>query len=138
MLERTLMDELTTPNAKVRLILFAHGSRDPRWKDPFEALLKSLQAECGEHMVALAYMEMTEPRLHQQVDIAVDDGIERLTLLPLFMAAGAHLRHDVPLQIQQIRQKHPNLAVELLPPVGEHHLVQHAIQEIAKLSLTAC
>jgi sirohydrochlorin ferrochelatase len=46
-----------------RLILFAHGSRDPRWRKPFEKLPSSVAAELGSKCVRLAYLEMFRPTL---------------------------------------------------------------------------
>lgn len=52
-----------------RLVIFAHGSADSRWRLPFEELIASL-AEChGAGKVRLACMEFAHPSLS---DIAKD------------------------------------------------------------------
>ena len=56
-----------------RLVLFAHGSPDPRWRAPFERLADEVAAEAGRERVRLAYMESAEPTLFEALrEIAVD------------------------------------------------------------------
>jgi sirohydrochlorin cobaltochelatase len=47
------------------LILIAHGSRDPRWQQPFEQLLQRLKQAKPGAAIELAYMEFAEPTLLQ-------------------------------------------------------------------------
>lgn len=113
------------------LILIAHGSKDPRWRSPFERLLKSLKALLGENGVHLSYMEFAEPSLMTAATQAVEAGAHRIKVLPLFMAGGSHVDQDIPPQVSAVRQVFPNVSVELLPPIGEHPRFVNLIQEIA-------
>ena len=45
------------------LILLAHGSRDPSWAQPFEALAAALKEKHPGRRIELAFMELTEPSL---------------------------------------------------------------------------
>jgi sirohydrochlorin cobaltochelatase len=113
-----------------QLILIAHGSRDPRWKAPFEDLIHQLQSELGPEAVQLAYLEMTEPALKDVAERAVVRGVTHLSLLPLFMAAGVHVATDIPHQAQELMDRHPDLHVEILPAVGENPKVINAMAQI--------
>ena len=103
----------------VRLLLFAHGSRDPRWRAPFESLERTLRGELGEGRVRLAYMEFVGPTLPDAAAEAVRDGVTTLRVLPLFLSAGAHVAIDIPAQTEEARRRHPTLTIEVLPPIGE-------------------
>jgi sirohydrochlorin cobaltochelatase len=116
---------------KTLLVLFAHGSRDPQWRAPFERFCQSLQAQHGTDAVTLAYMEMAEPTVQQVVAPAVAQGVTQVILLPLFMASGAHVAHDIPEQVAALKAQHPGLVVTVLPPVGEHPQVVAAMAHIA-------
>ena len=48
----------------------------------------------GEDNVSLAYMELTSPSLEDAVAMLGKD-IRNIAVLPLFLAVGRHLRHDV-------------------------------------------
>lgn len=101
------------------LILLAHGSSDPHWRAPFERFHTAL-AERLQTPLRLAYMELSEPSLESTVAELAAAGIARAEILPLFFAAGRHLRKDVPGQVAALADAHPGLALTLLPPVGEH------------------
>ncbi|WP_346796692.1 CbiX/SirB N-terminal domain-containing protein [Halomonas sp. Bachu 37] len=101
------------------LILLAHGSSDPQWREPFETFHRTLRQRLATP-VHLAYMELSEPSLESTVAGLADEGAAELEVLPLFFAAGRHLRKDVPAQIDALRHKHPHVSLTLLPPVGEH------------------
>ena len=111
------------------LILFAHGSSDPAWRAPFERLHQALAARL-QAPLRLAYMELSEPSLESTVASLTVQGVERAEILPLFFAAGRHLRHDVPAQVEALRNAHPDIALTLLPPVGEHPAFTEALASV--------
>lgn len=102
------------------LILIAHGSKDPRWRKPFERLERSLKSDLGVEKVFLSYMEFAEPTLLDAVSLAVQAGANEIKVLPLFMAGGSHVDQDIPPQVESAKKKFPTVAFELLPPIGEH------------------
>jgi sirohydrochlorin cobaltochelatase len=116
----------------VRLVLLAHGSRDPRWRAPFETFAASLTTDLGAHKVRLAYMEFVAPTLADMAAEAVRDGIRGLKVLPLFMAGGAHVDQDIPAQVAEVKARFPELELTVLTPIGEHPRMVAIMQEIAK------
>ena len=122
----TKLPEADNPSC---LILMAHGSRDPRWRGTFECLHEFVKGRYGEH-IQLAYMEFVGPTL---MDVATEchrAGVRRMTVLPLFMAGGAHVATDVPEQIQQVREAFPDVVIGALPPIGEDPRMFAVIQQI--------
>ena len=65
-----------------RLVIFAHGSPDIRWRLPFEELTASLTERHGADKVRLAYMEFVRPSLADVVREAARDGKLHLRVLP--------------------------------------------------------
>ena len=116
----------------VCLVLLAHGSKDPRWRAPFERLASELQQELGNRAVRLAYMEFTGPTLMDVAQECAGQMNLNLRLLPLFMAVGAHLAKDIPEQVAEIRGQFPQLTVEVLTPIGEDARLVALVGNIAK------
>jgi len=114
-----------------RLVILAHGSADPRWRLPFEELTASLTERHGADKVRLAYMEFVHPTLADIVREAARDGKAQLRVLPLFLAAGAHVGEDIPLQIAACQESFSQVKIELLQPIGEHPRVKELFREIA-------
>ena len=114
-----------------RLVIFAHGSPDIRWRLPFEELTAILIERHGADKVSLAYMEFSRPSLADVVREAARNGKLHLRLLPLFLAAGAHVAEDIPKQMADAQRSFPQVKIELLQPIGEHPRVKELFREIA-------
>ena len=114
-----------------RLVIFAHGSADSRWRLPFEELTARLAERRGADKVRLAYMEFASPSLADVAREAARDGKLQLRILPLFLSAGGHMAEDIPRQLAAVQLSVPQLKIELLQVIGEHPRVKEIIQEIA-------
>ena len=117
--------------SRSRLVLYAHGSRDPHWREPFERLLGDVASHRGGESVRLAYMEFAEPTLMEVAGEAIRDGFGTIRILPLFLAGGAHVAKDIPEQVAAVLGRYPRLEVLVLPPVGEDPRVQALLRTMA-------
>ncbi|MGO3344115.1 MAG: sirohydrochlorin chelatase [Marinomonas sp.] len=106
------------------IILLAHGSPDPSWKQPFESLYKNTVEQYGVEHASLAFMELTTPTL-EDVVAQLDKSVKKVAVLPLFFAVGRHLRVDVPAQIEALQSE--QLHIDLLAPIGDDTLVKNAM-----------
>jgi sirohydrochlorin cobaltochelatase len=109
------------------LILFAHGARDPAWALPFIAIRDAVRASNPNQRCELAFLELMQPSLSDVIEQCTSDNATTLTIAPLFMAAGGHLKNDLPKLIDQIRERHPSLSVRVLPPIGDVPEITNAI-----------
>ena len=118
---------------KTAVILLAHGSRDPHWIAPFTQMLEQVREQSPHNKVELAYLELAEPSLEKKIEELADTGFLQLEVIPLFFAAGKHLRKDVPLEVeqmqQQLQQRGLNIKVELHGPIGLEPEVATAISQ---------
>ncbi len=114
-----------------RLILFVHGSRDPRWREPFERMTADLMERVGRGNVRLVYMEFASPTLMDAAADAARDGVKRLRLLPLFLAGGAHVARDIPEQVAAAKARFPQIHIDVLRPVGEDPRFAALLRQVA-------
>lgn len=115
---------------KTGLILFAHGSRDPQWRQPFEAMLQKARTEHA-GPVALAFLEYMQPSLNEAIDVMAQAQVTHIRIVPVFLAVGSHVRKDLPELIAQARDKHPNLFISATAAIGEQPEIQAAIAAFA-------
>jgi len=101
------------------VILFAHGSRDPHWRRPVEAVALRIAQLQPAVQVRCAYLELCEPDMPAAAAALAQAGVTQLTVLPMFLGTGKHAREDLPLLIDQVRAAHPQIALELRAAVGE-------------------
>ena len=107
---------MNTPSA---IVLFGHGSRDPLWRAPMDAVAARVQALAPHVTVVCAFLEWTSPPLPEAVAALVAQGHRHLRVMPMFLGMGHHVREDLPVLIAELREQHPDLQLELLPAVGE-------------------
>jgi sirohydrochlorin cobaltochelatase len=106
-------------------ILVAHGSREPAWAEPLARLAHGTGAR-------LAFVEMGTPSIEEAVTEALAEGARTVTLLPLFMAVGRHVKRDIPASVEALRKNHPESKIEILPALGENERFWDALREIVR------
>ncbi len=121
---------------KRSLILFAHGARAASWALPFERLRELTQARMPDVTVTLAFLELMEPRLPEQVAQLVADEVQEITVVPVFLGQGGHVLRDLPLMVDQLRLDYPALAIKVVGAVGEDASVLDAMTNYCVASLT--
>jgi len=108
------------------LVLFAHGSRDPSWSEPFHALQRKVTEKRPGLAVELAFLEIMQPRLPEVVE-RLAETCTRIVIAPLFMGKGAHVRRDLAELLDACRKRHPDAEITMLPALGEAQPVLDAI-----------
>lgn len=116
-------------NATRGLILFAHGARAAAWAAPFERLRDQAKARLPDAEVALAFLELMNPRLPEAVADMVDRGITDVTVVPVFLGQGGHLLRDLPQLADGLRAAHPQLKLHIAGAIGEDPGVQKAMAD---------
>lgn len=113
------------------LILFPHGSRDPKWRFVFENLETELKRRYGGLQIKLAYQQFVPPSLLDAVDAALSDGTEQIRLLPLFMAVSEATHRDIEEQVRAVRVQRPQMKIHILPPVSDSPEFRETILALA-------
>lgn len=113
------------------VLVFAHGSRDPLWRRPIEAVAAAIQAQSPDTLVRCAYLELCSPDLPAAAAELVAQGCRHIRILPVFFGMGRHAREDLPQLLEQLRQQHPDVAVVQLPAAGEDPRVVQVLAQLA-------
>ena len=113
------------------VILFAHGSRDPLWRLPIDAVVERMRGQQTSMPVAVAFLELTEPDLPSAVEALMKQDVAHVRILPMFLGVGRHAREDLPELVHGLRQAYPQMSFELLPAIGEHPAMTALMADIA-------
>lgn len=102
------------------LLLIAHGSRVVASNEEVGELVQALALQVADRFehVAAAFLELAEPSLGAAIDAAVAAGCQQITVLPYFLAAGAHVTQDIPALVRERQALHPQVRIELAAYVG--------------------
>jgi sirohydrochlorin cobaltochelatase len=141
----------TSNHAPDGILLFAHGSRDPLWRGPMEAVAKRIRADHAQLPVACAYLELCEPSLPDataQMITQLQDAMNsvafradsmpatpskplKIRIVPMFLGMGKHAREDLPELAATLRTAHPQVEFEITPTVGEDERVTALLAKLA-------
>ncbi len=113
------------------IILFAHGSRDPLWHKPIQAVADRIAQRSPSTVVRCAYLELTEPDLPHVANALVAEGATSLCVVPMFLGVGRHAREDLPELITALTTAHPSVDVSCQPAVGEQSSLLDLLADIA-------
>ena len=113
------------------IVLFAHGSRDPLWRRPVEAVAERVRELDPAVLVCCAYLELMEPDLRSAVRGLVAAGAGGISVLPMFLGVGRHARDDLPALVAALALEHPKIGFHLRPAVGEDRRMVALMAEIA-------
>ncbi|MDD2712729.1 MAG: CbiX/SirB N-terminal domain-containing protein [Simplicispira sp.] len=101
------------------ILLFAHGSRDPLWRAPIEAVRQQIEAQSPHPAVRCAYLELCTPSLADAAQELVAQGVRTLTVVPMFLGTGKHAREDLPMLMDELRAAHPHVEFTVQVAIGE-------------------
>ncbi len=99
------------------LLLIAHGSRRAASNEAVVALAETMAQQAGQPVRA-AFLELALPSIAEGIAQCVQAGATRLDILPYFLAPGRHVQQDIPQQVAQAMQAHPQVNWRLLPHLG--------------------
>lgn len=117
------------------IILFGHGARDSRWREPFERLATLWRSQHSVTPVELAFLDMMEPSLENAIASLVGKGAAEIVVVPVFFGQGGHLRNDFPLLLEACKKQNPQIKLSATPAVGEDLAVLQAIVDFGAKAL---
>ncbi len=121
---------MTEPNNTPALLLFAHGSSDPAWAAPFIKLQSIIHKREPTKVVELAFLERMQPSFDEAVDALHARGVRQITVAPLFLAMGGHMRKDLPKLLSEAEVR-TGITFSTLPALGEVDTLLEAIGDWA-------
>ena len=122
---------MTTFSNSQGIVLFAHGSRDPLWHKPMEAVVAHISTLSDQTPVVCAYLELSTPDLATATATLIEAGVQAISVVPMFLGVGRHAREDLPALITDLRQQHPLVTFTLKTAVGEDKRLVELLAQIA-------
>ncbi len=113
------------------ILLFGHGARNPEWAQPFHLIRDAILARDPQALVEPGFLELLRPGFDEAVDCLTRQGATEIVVVPIFMAAGSHVKKDLPRMAADAMDRHAGLQISLAAPVGEAPPVLAAMADYA-------
>jgi len=108
---------------KSAALLIAHGSRRPEANRDLVDLAFAVRGRTHYPIVEVAYLEVVEPTIPQGARRCVAQGATRVSLLPYFLSAGAHVVEDLERIRADLAIEFPAVRFVLCQPLSLHPLL---------------
>ncbi|MCJ8313590.1 MAG: CbiX/SirB N-terminal domain-containing protein [Pseudomonadales bacterium] len=110
------MTSTNNNSIKSALIWIAHGSKRIESNQAVTDLVNRIAPKLTNKFESVlpAFLELTEPKIEQQTQKLINQGIQKITLFPYFLAPGHHLVNDLPKIQAQLQTQYPSCEFELI------------------------
>jgi sirohydrochlorin ferrochelatase len=112
-------------------LLIAHGSRQEEANADLLHVAAGLRAR-GWAIVEASFLELAEPGIEAGGVRCVEQGAERVVLVPYFLSAGVHVRRDLAEARGKLAERFPAVEFRLAEPLGRHPLLLDVVEERAR------
>ncbi|HZT50385.1 MAG TPA: CbiX/SirB N-terminal domain-containing protein, partial [Stellaceae bacterium] len=114
------------------VMLCGHGSRDPQAIEEFELLAARLRVRMPETAIETGYLEFARPIIRDGLAALAARGVRRILAVPGMLFAAAHVKNDLPWEINSFAAAHPELELRFGRELAiEPKLLQAAGERIA-------
>ncbi len=122
---------------KTAILLMGHGSRVAEANDALRVIAEQVRNDGGFEIVEVSFRELHAPDIQAGIDRCVEQGAGRILLYPYFLFAGAHVLEDLPEEMDQAKQRYPDLEMTMGQPLGVHPKLGEIVCERVSESMSA-
>lgn len=106
---------------KTGILIVGHGSKLPYNKQVVSEIAEKLDKKM-DNVVDRGFMELVLPNIPQQVDKLKEQGMERIIVVPAFLAHGVHTKVDIP---TILKLPHEHIGLDHSHTHHHHHHHHH-------------
>lgn len=99
-------------------IIIAHGSPLQQANEDIKQLIQQVSQANPDQVVRPSFLSVGSPSLKESIEDLVDQNINKIDIIPYFLARGNHITKDIPLIVETMNQKYPSLVFKVLEPIG--------------------
>lgn len=96
-----------------------------------EAVRQRIEAQHPKLPVRCCYLELCAPTLQDAVQELTAQGVNHLTVVPMFLGTGKHAREDLPVLMESLSDVYPDVQFQVQQAIGEDPRMTALMAEIA-------
>ncbi|WP_040209287.1 sirohydrochlorin chelatase [Neobacillus jeddahensis] len=114
------------------ILYIGHGTRSKKGANEVKAFVGKVMEQVDVPIQEVSFLELTEPSIAEGFRKCVQKGATEITVVPLFLLAAGHIKHDIPQALQKLQASFPEIHVVLKDPFGVQTRILDAIAELIK------
>lgn len=115
------------------VMVCGHGSRDPDAIREFQALATGLKARLPQYDLESGYLEFAKPVIQESLGKLIERGAKRILAVPGMLFAAAHVKNDLPWELNTFAAAHPGVTVNF----GRELAIEPKLLKVAAERITA-
>ena len=115
------------------VMVCGHGSREPDAIREFQALATGLKARLPQYDLESGYLEFAKPVIQESLAKLIERGAKRILAVPGMLFAAAHVKNDLPWELNTFAAAHPGVAINF----GRELAIEPKLLKVAAERITA-
>lgn len=111
------------------ILLLGHGSNLEDANESLHGVVRMIKAVDGCYIVEAAFLSLARPSISDGIESCIGKGAERIVVIPYFLYMGAHVKEDIPNEINEAKKRHPEIDIILGNHLGVHRKLIEIILE---------
>jgi len=111
------------------VLLVGHGSREQPGNAEFLAFCEMARPHLGPERIETCFIELAEPLVPESLDRCVGLGARQITMLPVILLAAGHVKVELPHELDEARERHPDVEFFYGRHIGLDPLVLDVVKQ---------
>ncbi|WP_337019675.1 sirohydrochlorin chelatase [Oceanobacillus massiliensis] len=100
------------------ILYVSHGSRVMEATAEASAFIQSVKNQVNVAHQEICFLELSEPTVAQGIDLLIEQGASRISIVPVLLLGAGHYFKDIPAEVNKIRRKYPRVQFTYGEPLG--------------------
>lgn len=100
------------------VVVLGHGSRVAAANEPLYYVARMVAQRLPGREARAAFLQMASPTLEEAVAALYAEGKKAVAVVPFFLYPGAHVREDIPAEVEKLKALYPDLYIEVSSHLG--------------------
>ncbi|WP_085993112.1 sirohydrochlorin chelatase [Oceanobacillus senegalensis] len=111
------------------ILYVSHGSRIPEACQEAVDFLSLVKTQVEVELQEICFLELAEPNVEQGMERLIKLGATEIAIVPVLLLSAGHYFQDIPEEIQQLKDKYPNIHFSYGRPLGVQERLIHILKE---------
>ncbi|MFZ7102234.1 MAG: sirohydrochlorin chelatase [Peptococcaceae bacterium] len=117
---------------KEGIIILGHGSRREDANEEIREITNRLKAKNPAGLYKVAFLEFGKPSLIDAIEGLLENGVEKVVVMPMFLTVGNHMHRDIPGKILRLKTTYPNVKFTFAKHLGPDERIVEIVEDRIK------
>ncbi|MDQ0214030.1 sirohydrochlorin ferrochelatase [Oikeobacillus pervagus] len=105
------------------VLYICHGSRVKEGCNQAIEFVRQTKTNVNIPIQEVCFLELAKPTIEEGVTRCVRQGATDMIAIPVFLLAAGHVKHDIPAELNRLRNKFPFVRIHYGQPFGVHEKI---------------